>query len=365
MLGHTVHPGPESMMKTMARLMYGFAFALALALSWQPALGSEGGRLYRQHCSACHGDAGQGGVGVPLALPAFQASVSDTYLERTIRHGRPGRVMPAFDFLKDDEIRAIVRHIRGFTDVKPPKFSEARIQGDPEHGRKLFAQHCAACHGANGEGGKGTGVTFSRPRDLPIIAPALNNAGFLAAASDHMIKATLMKGREGTPMVSFLKQGLSEKDIDDLVAFVRSFENSPLGRDRHAVADESPVLVYESPYDFEETIESVKRAAVGRNFRLIRTQYLEDGLFPPGQQNREQVIVYFCNFNFLYDALKIDPRVGMFLPCRVTVVKQGDTVKVMSINPKRLSALFNNAALDEACDEMYKLYVEILEEATF
>jgi len=37
---------------------------------------------------------------------------------------------------------------------------------------------------------------------------------------------------------------------------------------------------------------------------------------------------------------------------------------VMSINPKRLSHLFNNAELDRACDEMYKLYEEILEEAT-
>ena len=76
-----------------------------------------------------------------------------------------------------------------------------------------------------GEGGKGTGVTFSRRRDLPIIAPALNNPGFLAAASDEMIRHTLVYGREGTPMRSFLVQGLSEQDIDDLVSYVRSFSS--------------------------------------------------------------------------------------------------------------------------------------------
>ncbi len=65
-------------------------------------------------------------------------------------------------------------------------------------GAKLYGRNCAACHGANGEGSKGTGVTFLRSRDLPIMAPALHNPGFLAAATDAMIKATLLHGRKGT-----------------------------------------------------------------------------------------------------------------------------------------------------------------------
>lgn len=337
-------------------------FALLMVLTGGAVAAPDGAQLYARNCAVCHGRAGNGGVGVPLALPAFQESVSDRYLELTIRHGRPGRVMPAFTRLSDEEVRAIVDHVRGFAKVERPQFSQQRIRGDAERGRALFAQHCAACHGANGEGGKGTGVTFSRPRDLPIIAPALNNPGFLKAASDAMIKATLMKGREGTPMVSFLERGLSERDIDDLVAFVRSFEQAP-----HAAepAQEEPaIMVYESPYSVEETVEAVKRAVIGKNFRLIRTQLLEHGLFPEGEQNPKQVIVYFCNFNFLYDAMKLDPRVGLFLPCRVTVVEDRGVVKVMSINPKRLSRLFNNHNLDEACEQMHQVYVDILEEAT-
>ncbi|WJW75583.1 c-type cytochrome [Thiohalobacter sp. IOR34] len=326
----------------------------------------DGPRLFQRHCAVCHGETGEGGVGVPLALPAFQASVSDAYLRRTIRLGRPGRVMPSFAYLSDAEVNAIITYIRSWLDVPRPAFSEARVEGDVEHGRVLFAERCAACHGSNGEGGTGTGVTFSRPRDLPIIAPALNNPGFLAAASDLMIKATLMRGRAGTPMVSFLEQGLSESDIDDLVAFIRGFEKSAPQLRSHlkAVSHEAAVLVYESPYSVAETVEAVKRAVIGKNFRLIRTQRLESGLFPEAEQDPQQVIVYFCNFNFLNEALKIDPRVGLFLPCRVTVVEQDGVVKVMSINPKRLSSLFNNNALDEACNQMYQVYTDILEEAT-
>jgi cytochrome c oxidase cbb3-type subunit III len=166
-------------------------------------------------------------------------------------------------------------------------------------------------------------------------------------------------------MMSFLKQGLSESDIDNVVSYVRSFATTATAQPATTAVEAEPaMLVMESPYSLEETVESVKRAAVGKNFRLIRDQILEDGLFPAEQQNTRQVMVYFCNFNFLNDALALDPRVGLFLPCRVTVIEHEGKVLVMSINPKRLSHLFNNAELDRACDEMHKLYAEILEEAT-
>ena len=256
--------------------------------------GNDGAQLYRRHCSACHGHDGIGGVGVPLALPAFLASVDDPYLHRTIRLGRPGRVMPAFTHLSDAEIAAIVQHLRSWS-AQPAMANQARqpVRGDIAHGQILFARHCAACHGARGEGGHGTGVTFSRPRSAPILAPALNNRGFLAAASDTMIKTTLMHGRDGTPMQSFLKQGLRERDINDIVAYVRAFERQPPPAD--AVPDrEPPVLVRDSSYSLEKTLEKLKTAIAAANMRLIRVQTLDQGFVDEGRENPDQTIVYSC-----------------------------------------------------------------------
>lgn len=336
---------------------------LLMMLAGNVFAASEGALLFARNCAVCHGDHGEGGVGVPLSLASFQSSVSDHYLQQTIRLGRPGRVMPAFSHLSAAEIDSIVEHLRSWHDGPRPTFDPSPVVGDAVHGRQLFGEHCAACHGADGRGGKGTGVTLSRPRDLPIIAPALNNSGFLGSATDRMIRATLEKGREGTPMVSFLKQGLSETDLNDVVAYLRSLQPQA-----DAVVREGPgetELVYDSPNSLEETVDAVVQAVVGRNFRLIRKQYLEDGLYPEDEVNHRQVIVYFCNFNFLYEALAIDPRVGLFLPCRVTVVETDQGVKVYAVNPKRLSVLFNNDELDKSCNTMHDLYVEILEEATF
>ena len=346
----------------MRLLFICYLLVILPAVAWAAPSGEE---LYARNCAACHGSEGSGGVGVPLALPDFQYGVTDLFLKRTIRFGRPGRVMPAFPELNDAEVNAIIKHIRSWAPGKPTAFPQHKVKGDPAKGKQLFDKYCAACHGANGTGGKGTGVTFSRPRNLPIIAPALNNKGFLASASDQLIKAALMNGREGTPMVSFLKQGLSEKDIDNIVSYVRSFENQQPATKEKSLQAHEKTIIYESPYNTEQTIKNIERAAVGKNFRLIRNQTMDDGFVKKEQENKKQTIIYFCNFGMLNEALTIDPRVGLFLPCRVTVVEHDDgKVEVMAINPKYLSVIFNNQELDKLCDGMYETYVNIIEEAT-
>jgi len=331
----------------------------------QAQAGPNGARLFTSHCAACHGEKGTGGIGVPLALPSFQASVSDDYLRKTIRLGRPGRVMPAFPSLKEDEIDAIVGYLRSWNSGPTVTYPDKPVAGDPAHGKQLFQKYCVACHGANGEGAKGTGVTFSRPRDLPIMAPALHNPGFLAAATDAMIKTTLMKGRAGTPMTSFLKQGLKEKDIDDIVSYVRHFETQPLADSAQLLEAETPVIVRDSPYDLKTTVENVKTAVTTHNYFYGRVQTLEYGLTRPETENPKQVIVYFCNISLLNQALAIDPRVGMFLPCRITILEKPDgKVQVMSVNPKVLSRLFNNSELNEVCEQLKQHYTAIMEEST-
>lgn len=338
-----------------------FIFLFSLSAYSAP----QGDELFARHCSSCHGLDGKGGVGVPISMSSFIDSVSNRYLSATIRHGRPGRIMPAFETLSDAQVKAIVMYLRSWSNKPAPKDDNATVKGDKKHGAQLFAKRCAQCHGDDGRGGKGTGVTFSRERDLPIIAPALNNAGFLAAASDGMIRDTIALGREGTPMTSMLAAGLSKQDINDVVSFIRSFEKNAdeLKQSLNERNKEPLVITVDSPHGLDETVENLKQAITNQNFTLIRTDYLEHGLVEEGKENKKQIVLHFCNFGFLFEALSIDPRVGMFLPCRVTIVEKDGKVRLSTINPRRLSKLFNNHELDASCETMHEVYSNLLEDA--
>jgi cytochrome c oxidase cbb3-type subunit 3 len=176
-----------------------------------------------------------------------------------------------------------------------------------------------------------------------------------------MIKHTLQTGRQGTPMISFSKKGLKDKQINDIVAYVRSFEK--VKKDKVVAKNEPALIKVKSSYSFKESVANLKKAVKGANFRIVRTQAFDSGLKSKAKESKDKVIVYFCNFKMLNDALAVDPRVGLFLPCRVTVAKIGKDVYFYAINPVRLSRLFNNSELDTACANIKKLYVEIMEEA--
>lgn len=341
-----------------------YSFLSLFIIFLPPGQASEGEALYLDNCATCHGNDGHGGVGIPLSLPSFLEQVSDEYLHLTIRTGRPGRIMPPFYRLSEKQIKQIIGHIRSWQKTPVPHWDNVTLAGNAEKGKQLFNKHCVSCHGENARGGKGTGLMFSRPRNLPITAPALNNQGFLISARDPMIKHIIINGRKDTPMPAARTLGINESSVNDIVSYLRTLQ-LPVVSKKISLDDEPASLVYDSPYNFEETLDSLKRAIVGMNFVHIRDQPLDSGLVEEGKESKQHMLVYFCNFNFLYEALSIDPRVGMFLPCRITIVENEEgEVKLMTINPKHLSRLFNNNELDDACNEMYQVYNSILEEAT-
>ncbi len=321
--------------------------------------------LFQKKCAVCHGNEGAGGVGVPLNLNDFLSTTSDYYLYQTIKMGRPGRIMPDFAVLSEEQIQSIIHYIRSWKpEIKAPVYSRERIAGDVSKGQAVYESICINCHREKAMGGKGTGVTFSRPRDAELIAPAAGNPAFLAAASDQMIKKIIMTGRESTPMLPAKSMGLKEVDVDNVVSYLRSLENNTVNNPSNESKSDEAVLMFESSYSVEETIENIKQAALGYNFRYIREQTLNQGFVDKAEESNAEYLIYFCNFTFLNQALSIDPRIGMFLPFRATIVKKGDTVLVMTVNPDYLCSMFNNDELKQSCEFMSEKYEAMLEEST-
>ena len=169
---------------------------------------------YQQYCALCHGADRAGGEqdhAPSLRSRTLISTGFPEYLLFTVAYGRRGTPMAGyFDEIggpmDNREIYRLVRWLKeqtGFTSFDLPADP---VPGDAQRGAVVYAERCAACHGAEGEGGS---------------APAIGNPAFLALASDEFIRYTIEHGRDGTDMAAFATQ-LPHEDIDAVTAFLRS-----------------------------------------------------------------------------------------------------------------------------------------------
>lgn len=339
---------------------------VAGAMSTSAYAGPDGESLYETNCTTCHRKDGEGSIGLPLNKEKFRY-FTDDYVVKTIRLGRPGRIMPAFSALSDAQVTAIVAYLRQWSKTPHLADTDFRASGDEKNGKRLFAGHCANCHGEAGKAlGKGTGQSYSRERDFKVVPPAINNPGFLASVSDDMLKVVITYGIKATAMPAFGKMGVSDQQVNDIIVYMRNLEGhrKPVEQEAEEIPAE-PTLIVDSPHDFETTVKNLKQAIAGYNFRVFPDRYIEQGLFLEWEVNKKQLMIRYCNFSELYDMLKIDPRLGIGLPCRITVVENDKgQVQLIAMNMSLIARLFNNEQLEGYAKEMSERQREILDEAT-
>jgi cytochrome c oxidase cbb3-type subunit 3 len=202
----------------------------------------SGAQLFGAYCSACHGSRGEGrnypetGVRFPrIGSPDFLDLASDQFIATTLAVGRPGRRMPALaapgGTLSTDDVRALTTYLRTLPERvgaavpgpgrSGPASSEAprgaAVAGTAASGRAIYETVCSGCHGPKGEG---------------KVGPALANPGFQQAATPAFVAATVLRGREGTPMPAFSRNNasyarLTEEEAADVAAFVMSGFRQP------------------------------------------------------------------------------------------------------------------------------------------
>jgi cytochrome c oxidase cbb3-type subunit 3 len=231
---------------------------------------------FRINCALCHGlGAHGGGRGPDLTRAHKKHAHSDAELFQVISNGIPGTVMPANGTngqgvgMTDEEIWQIITYIRS-VEVKAP----ANPSGNAGHGKLLFygEANCSLCHMVEGKGGRVgpelTSVGGSRTREAiidsvrnpsrrlawgltestkefpqeyetitavtadgkEIKGVALNEDNFSVQIMDtseeiHLLEKdklrSFTKSRESL-MPVYTPALLSDKDLDDIVAFLIS-----------------------------------------------------------------------------------------------------------------------------------------------
>lgn len=181
-------------------------------------------RLYRQNCSACHGENGSGGPALDLANPAYQALVDNESLRHWITSGMPGTQMPAFGesaggFLTPQQVDALVLGMRSrwaHTDQRAhgmPTYSSSVI-GAPEEGQQIFQVSCSSCH--------------------QQVRQRITDTSYLALVSDQSLRTIVIAGRPdlGQPDYKQVRpsQPLTDQNVSDIVAYLHSLRSDTPGQ---------------------------------------------------------------------------------------------------------------------------------------
>lgn len=213
--------------------------AYLMNLKTPPPLVDSSG-MYSTLCSRCHGDLGDGKGMIAVYLDpyprdltkaGFMSSKSDERLMKSIREGVAGTSMPAWGrVLNDDQIRGVLDHIRKNYVKEPVRQLKPRQVPDTnpvaadaasvKRGEQIFLQRCTGCHGKKADGkGPNSIDMLPRPRNL-------RNADFVTSTNDRRMFEAILYGVQGTAMPPWVDYGLSQKDVGDLVNYLRSF-NKP------------------------------------------------------------------------------------------------------------------------------------------
>ncbi len=176
----------------------------------------KGRVIYRGQCAACHGNRGQGGIGVALRSPSFLAVASDEFLRDSIVFGRANTAMPSWKDLGDQQVSDLLAYIRSWQ-LENSRKQEVltKLANGPlprreiRIGKGLFRSHCSSCHGRKAEGG---------------IGPALRTNSLLAVVEDDYLYDAIVSGRPGTAMPSW--KSLRGEDVAAIIGYMRSLNDN-------------------------------------------------------------------------------------------------------------------------------------------
>ncbi|MFZ5445492.1 MAG: c-type cytochrome [Myxococcota bacterium] len=229
-----------------------------------PELAALGERVYRGACVNCHGEKGDGlgPEGKLSAVPPTDFTTGEFHFRSTpagtlpldvdvfhsIRRGmRSDAGMPAYTFLTDREVWAVVAYLKRFSPrwekEQPGKRLELapRPPPDVEAGKAVFlgAGACFACHGmtGKGDGPAAIGLKYSagahagRPWRLPDFT---RREDFKGGSRPEDVYRSISTGLHGTPMPGFTAS-LTDAQRWQLVTFILSLSGAEAPSSQGAV----------------------------------------------------------------------------------------------------------------------------------
>jgi len=156
------HAGATVLAVVLATTLNGWALPAARPGRRSPAAPAQlrqGRQVFVQLCAACHGENGNGkpASGLTLKPPALDLTgfeLSKSVIERVLQQGVMGTGMASWKSLPSEQLSAVAAYTATLArpDALHPADRLAPEAALREAGRRVYAAHCARCHGVDGKG---------------------------------------------------------------------------------------------------------------------------------------------------------------------------------------------------------------------
>jgi len=179
-----------------------FAGQEVAQLSKNPEALAIGQKLFLNSCAQCHASDGAGSRGFPnLTDNDWLYGGDPATIKATIMEGRNGIMPPFAPALGEQGTKDVAHYVMSLSGMANDSIRTSR-------GKPLFAQTCAACHGAEGKGNPQLG------------APNLTDKTWLYGAGEAVIIEGITRGRNN--QMPAHKELLTASKIHLLTAYVYS-----------------------------------------------------------------------------------------------------------------------------------------------
>jgi len=175
-----------------------------------PEAQAIGQKLFVNHCAQCHATDAGGSRGFPnLTDRDWLWGGEPDAIKASILNGRTGVMPPLGAALGGEGAKDTANYVRSLSGLTSDSIRSSR-------GKALFAQNCAACHGAEGKGNPALG------------APNLTDKVWLYGSTEPVIIETITRGRNNVMPAN--KDFLGEARVHILAAYVNGLSNPDLKR---------------------------------------------------------------------------------------------------------------------------------------
>ena len=114
---------------------------------------------------------------------------------------------------------------------------------------------------------------------------------------------------------------------------------------------------------FDDAVQSVEEEVAKAGMRVLHVHDVQKTLVEKGFERAPFKIIEFCNAAYASEVLSADIRIGIFLPCRITVYVEKEETHISGMRPLMLSQFFPKAGIESTLEKIDQKVQEILSAA--